>query len=103
MSFLSGVEAHQTALRQAQGPRFARGCRRVMIGTIKLYQLLISPLFPPVCRFQPTCSDYAVEALKLHGVGRGLAMAARRLLRCHPWHPGGFDPVPTEGRQQEDA
>ena len=97
MTSLRDAEAYPTALRLAQG------CRRVMIGTIKLYQLLISPLFPPVCRFQPTCSDYAVEALKLHGVGRGLAMAARRLLRCHPWHSGGFDPVPTEGRRQEDA
>lgn len=103
------MSSPRSALRQAHGlqaPRELRpaeGLRRVLVGIIKIYQRLISPLFPPVCRFYPSCSDYAVEALKLHGVGRGLAMAARRLLRCHPWHPGGFDPVPTEGRRREDA
>ena len=97
MSSLRSAEVHRTAFNPAQGLRL------VLVGIITIYQRLISPLFPPVCRFYPSCSDYAVEALKLHGVGRGLAMAARRLLRCHPWHPGGFDPVPTEGRRQEDA
>jgi putative membrane protein insertion efficiency factor len=97
VSSLQRAEVHRTALRPAQG------LRHVLVGIITIYQRLISPLFPPVCRFYPSCSDYAVEALKLHGVGRGLAMAARRLLRCHPWHAGGFDPVPTEGRRQEDA
>jgi putative membrane protein insertion efficiency factor len=98
-----GVEVQRAAPRQARGPGFARACRWVILGLITLYQRLISPLFPPVCRFYPCCSDYAAEAVRLHGVGRGLGLAARRLLRCHPWHPGGFDPVPTERRRTEDA
>ncbi len=70
----------------------------VLIGPIRLYQWLISPLFPPVCRFTPNCSDYALEALRTHGPAKGLLLSARRLLRCHPftWLGGssGFDPVP---------
>lgn len=103
MSALRGVEVDRSALRQAPGPRFVRAGRWLILGLITFYQRLISPLFPPVCRFYPCCSDYAAEAVKRHGVGRGLGLAARRLLRCHPWHPGGFDPVPTERRQGEDA
>ncbi len=60
---------------------------------IRGYQLLISPVLPQTCRFSPTCSQYAIEAIRLHGAGRGLLMAVRRVLRCHPFHPGGFDPV----------
>ena len=60
---------------------------------IRLYQRLISPLLGPACRYTPTCSQYAAEAIELHGA-RGLLMAMRRLLRCHPFVPGGFDPVP---------
>ena len=81
----------------------ARGARWVILGLITVYQRFISPLFPPVCRFYPCCSDYAMQAVKLHGVGKGLGLAARRLLRCHPFHAGGFDPVPTVGRRHEDA
>ncbi|MFZ2914273.1 MAG: membrane protein insertion efficiency factor YidD [Rectinemataceae bacterium] len=61
---------------------------------IKLYQLLISPLFPPSCRFVPTCSAYAYEAVSKYGPFKGILLAARRILKCHPFHPGGFDPVP---------
>jgi putative membrane protein insertion efficiency factor len=100
---LPSAELERTALSQAQGRRTAQGGRRVVVFIITLYQRLISPLLPPSCRFHPTCSEYAAEAVKLHGVGKGLGLAARRLLRCHPWHPGGFDPVPTEGRRHEDA
>lgn len=71
--------------------------RRVLIGFVVAYQRLISPLLPPACRFAPSCSDYAVEALAVHGVLRGLALAAWRLLRCHPLCRGGFDPVPPAG------
>jgi hypothetical protein len=61
---------------------------------IRAYQVLISPLFPSSCRFAPTCSQYAAEALSRHGVWRGLGLSLRRLARCHPFHPGGWDPVP---------
>lgn len=61
---------------------------------IRLYQRLISPLLPPTCRFYPTCSTYAVTAIERHGVVRGGWLAIRRIGRCHPWNPGGYDPVP---------
>ena len=61
---------------------------------IRAYQVLISPLFPSSCRFAPTCSQYAAEALSRHGVWHGLRLTLRRLARCHPFHPGGWDPVP---------
>jgi uncharacterized protein len=61
---------------------------------IRAYQVLISPLFPSSCRFAPTCSQYAAEALSRHGFWRGLGLTLRRLARCHPFHPGGWDPVP---------
>ena len=61
---------------------------------VTLYQRLVSPLFPPSCRFVPTCSQYAKEAILKHGLARGSYLAARRILRCHPLNPGGYDPVP---------
>lgn len=61
---------------------------------IRFYQLAISPLLGNRCRFFPTCSEYAVEALQRHGVFKGLWLSLRRVGRCHPWHPGGYDPVP---------
>ncbi len=61
---------------------------------IRGYQRLISPLTPPMCRFHPTCSQYAVEALQVHGLLRGGQLATWRLMRCHPFNDGGFDPVP---------
>jgi uncharacterized protein len=70
----------------------------VLIAPIRFYRAFISPLFPPACRFQPTCSQYAIEAIATHGPLRGLGLALRRLSRCHPisWLGGssGFDPVP---------
>jgi hypothetical protein len=69
--------------------------KRLLVGLIRGYRLLISPLFPPVCRFQPTCSQYAIEAIQRFGVLHGSGLAIRRITRCHPWHPGGFDPVPA--------
>ena len=66
---------------------------RVLIGIIRGYQLLISPLLGPVCRFEPSCSHYAVEAIRRHGACYGAGLTVTRLLKCHPWHPGGFDPV----------
>ena len=67
--------------------------RRICVRVIELYQRWISPLFPPACRFEPTCSRYAAEAIDKHGVLAGTGRAIVRLLKCHPFHPGGFDPV----------
>ncbi|MBZ5567170.1 MAG: membrane protein insertion efficiency factor YidD [Acidobacteriia bacterium] len=61
---------------------------------IRLYQRLVSPLLPPACRYVPTCSEYAAEALEIHGPWQGAVRAAWRLLRCHPFSRGGYDPVP---------
>jgi putative membrane protein insertion efficiency factor len=68
--------------------------KKVFIWFIQGYQYLISPLLPPSCRFIPTCSVYAIEAIERYGVWRGVFLAARRLLRCHPFCRGGYDPVP---------
>ena len=67
---------------------------RVVIVLVRGYQLLISPWLVQNCRFTPTCSEYLIEAVRRHGVVRGLWLGARRIGRCHPWHPGGHDPVP---------
>ncbi|MER3422966.1 MAG: membrane protein insertion efficiency factor YidD [Nitrospiraceae bacterium] len=67
--------------------------QRFCLGLIKLYQRWISPLLPPACRFEPTCSQYAVEAIRQHGIVLGLGLTFIRLMKCHPFHPGGFDPV----------
>ena len=68
--------------------------KHVLAFLITLYQKLVSPWLPPACRFTPTCSQYAKEALVRHGALRGLYLAFRRLARCHPFHPGGYAPVP---------
>ena len=72
--------------------------RSVVIVVLRIYQLTISPMLGPVCRFAPSCSSYAVEAYRGHGTIRGSWLTARRLLRCHPWDPGGYDPVPPSAR-----
>lgn len=68
--------------------------RRMILLLIRFYQLAFSPYLPPSCRYVPTCSAYAYQAVQKYGPGRGLWMAARRILRCHPFHAGGYDPVP---------
>ena len=65
-----------------------------LIWLVRAYQLVISPFLPASCRFHPTCSHYAIEALQRHGSFKGFWLALRRLTRCHPWNPGGHDPVP---------
>ena len=70
--------------------------RWLLIQLIKAYRYLLSPWLGAHCRFHPTCSCYAITAIERFGALRGSAMALRRLLRCHPWHPGGIDPVPEE-------
>jgi len=69
---------------------------RVMVFLLRVYKRVVSPLLPPACRFEPTCSVYAEEAVRRHGARRGTALAVRRLLRCRPGCPGGYDPVPLE-------
>ena len=64
------------------------------IGVVRTYQWTLRPVLGANCRFHPSCSDYAIEAFRAHGAGRGGLLAGKRILRCHPWHPGGFDPVP---------
>ncbi len=68
---------------------------RALVGIIRLYQRLLSPLLGPRCRFAPSCSSYAAEAVRRYGAWRGSGLALRRLAKCHPFHPGGFDPVPS--------
>ena len=66
----------------------------VLIGIVRAYQLCISPLLPPnSCRFYPSCSQYAIDALKEYGAVKGIWLAVRRIAKCHPWHAGGYDPV----------
>ncbi len=68
--------------------------RKLFILPIRFYQLCISPMLPAACRFEPTCSQYAVEAITKHGVVRGTWLAIKRIARCHPWGGSGYDPVP---------
>ena len=69
--------------------------RSVALAALRGYKRFVSPVLPPACRFVPTCSEYAAEAIEKHGILRGGTLAVRRLVRCGPWHPGGYDPVPT--------
>ena len=68
----------------------------VLLLLLRGYQLGISPFLGQNCRFYPSCSEYAVQAVGLHGAARGSLLAARRMCKCHPWHPGGLDPVPAK-------
>ena len=70
------------------------GPKRGVLALLRFYRAAISPALPPRCRFYPTCSAYAAEAISRHGAARGTWLAVRRLVRCGPWHPGGVDPVP---------
>ncbi len=68
--------------------------KRILLWLIRFYQRQISPGLPPSCRFTPTCSEYARQAIEKYGALKGTYLAVRRLLKCHPFHPGGYDPVP---------
>ena len=70
--------------------------KRLLLALIRSYPLLLSPLLGPRCRFYPTCSAYAAEAIETHGAVRGAWLALKRISKCHPWHPGGVDPVPPK-------
>jgi len=109
--WVSGPAGHP--LRKTRlGPRGAAGLvSRATVGAmvfvVRAYQVVVSPLLGPCCRYAPSCSAYAIEALEVHGVVRGLVLAAWRVLRCHPFAEGGYDPVPRQfrlfGRRQRRA
>jgi putative membrane protein insertion efficiency factor len=82
----------------SEGPG-ARPAGRLLAAGVRAYQVLISPYLGAACRFEPSCSQYAVEALEAHGALRGAYLAGRRVLRCHPWGGSGYDPVPGGGRR----
>ena len=82
---------------------FSRALSWPLIGLVKLYRLAISPWLGMNCRFQPTCSEYAIEALQKHGVFKGSWLAAKRIGRCHPWGGSGYDPVPGNQPNDDDS
>ncbi|PEB51153.1 membrane protein insertion efficiency factor YidD [Bacillus pseudomycoides] len=74
--------------------------KQIFIGIIRFYQKFISPMTPPTCRFHPTCSHYGLEAFQKHGAFKGFWLTLKRILKCHPFHPGGFDPVPEKKEKE---
>ena len=70
---------------------------------IRVYQMVISPMLGPRCRFEPTCSHYSEQAIIEYGVIRGIAMSVKRIAKCHPWHPGGYDPVPSKHKTKQES
>ena len=76
---------------------------RALMAAVTGYRRFISPLLPPRCRFEPSCSAYALEALRVHGAARGLWLAVARIARCHPFNPGGYDPVPPRGTRRRPS
>ncbi|GGO30355.1 hypothetical protein GCM10010116_60770 [Microbispora rosea subsp. aerata] len=83
--------------RPATGP-----VARVLLALIRFYRAFISPMLGPRCRFEPSCSAYGLEAVTVHGAVRGVWLTVRRIARCHPFHPGGFDPVPPRRVRSHD-
>jgi putative membrane protein insertion efficiency factor len=77
--------------------------KALLVWLLRGYQLVVSPMLGQNCRFYPTCSNYAIEAVRTHGAARGGWLAARRVCRCHPWNPGGVDPVPPARRESHPA
>jgi putative membrane protein insertion efficiency factor len=73
---------------------------RAAVFAIRVYQVVVSPVLPRACRFAPTCSEYARQAFADHGFARGMLLAVMRLLRCHPFHPGGYDPPPIASAER---
>lgn len=91
------------SVRAGQQTRPGSAAARLLIVLLTGYRRFVSPLLGPRCRFYPSCSAYALEAVQVHGALRGSWLAVRRLSRCHPFHPGGLDPVPGRDREQEVA
>ncbi len=86
-------EAPREDTEQGTSNRAARAARAVATAPIVIYQRVISPAIPRRCKYHPTCSQYAIDAVRIHGPWRGLWRAVRRILRCHPWSRGGYDPA----------
>ncbi|MEP7765344.1 membrane protein insertion efficiency factor YidD [Sanguibacter sp. 25GB23B1] len=92
---MSSGSAHEPVPAAAGGPGRSRGpVAWVLVGAARVYQRFVSPLLGPRCRFYPSCSSYAITAVEKHGAIKGTWLAARRLIRCNPWNPGGVDDVP---------
>lgn len=85
------------------GRLLSRLATALLLWSLRLYKVVVSPLLPPVCRFHPSCSVYAMGAIAVHGPLRGSLLAVRRLSKCHPFHDGGLDPVPPRDGQPADA
>ncbi|WP_083502135.1 membrane protein insertion efficiency factor YidD [Sphaerimonospora mesophila] len=94
------IPARGVAPDEAERP--AGPIARVLLALIKFYRAFISPVLGPRCRFEPSCSAYGMEAIAVHGAVRGLWLTVRRIGRCHPFHPGGFDPVPPRRVRSHD-
>ena len=77
--------------------------KKILILLIRFYQKFISPMFPAKCRFYPTCSQYTLEAVKEHGAIKGTYLGIKRILKCHPFHEGGYDPVPKKGNKNSEG
>jgi hypothetical protein len=101
-AFAVACRALDRSMSEADSARRARGPARVLAALVRGYQLAISPMLRPSCRFAPSCSEYAYESLVEHGALRGSWLALRRLLRCHPFHAGGYDPVPPSSRRHRE-
>ncbi len=72
-----------------------------LICILRVYKLCVSPLLGPHCRFEPTCSSFAIDAIKTYGIGKGIFLSLNRLRKCHPWHTGGYDPVPSKPKDNK--
>ncbi|WP_370264335.1 membrane protein insertion efficiency factor YidD [Limnobacter sp.] len=97
-----GPAAGQSAKLGSQPTALSPAAKAIAL-LVRGYQLGISPLFPPSCRFYPSCSEYALGAVKIHGALRGSALALARMCKCNPWHTGGFDPVPGSSSAKTDS
>ena len=84
-------------IKQSWDATFGRLLKGILVGIIRAYQILLSPRIGQVCRYYPTCSHYGLEAVKVHGAGKGSLLAAWRILRCHPWATGGIEHIPAKG------